>query len=169
MTIAKLKSNSVISREVSGTLVIFRVNGAGQTVLDLTKLHPNVASHALIHGMCQRVQDAAAISRDTKTGKPADPQTKLEAMAELVDHYNSGTAEWSLRREGGGIGRSYLLNALCQLRPEKPREEVQSWIKSLSDKERRALENHSDIKPLIDAQRAQGAEDVDTDELLKGL
>jgi hypothetical protein len=177
MTQAKAKSNSVITHRVDSVggadptevKIVFQVLGAGETVLDLSRVHADVRAKALIHGMVQRVSDAAAIPRNTTTGKSASPVEKLEAMSALVEHYNSGASEWRLARaEGAGRG-SYLLNALLELKPGKSREEISAWLKTLDDKTKRALENSDKIKPLIDKQRAAGAVEIDAEELLEGL
>lgn len=179
MTQAKAKSNSVITTKLDGSLIVFTVKGGkgfntikneledGELVLDLARLHGDISAKALVHGMVQRVADAAAIPRDTKTGKSASPQEKLEAMAELVNHYNSGSGDW--RIGGKREGRSFLLLALCEFRADKTREELQEWLKALTDNQKKALENDPRIKPKIDTMRAQGTEQVDTEELLAGL
>lgn len=54
-------------------------------------------SDAEKHGWEQRIGDKAAMSKDTKTGKPATVESKRDAMKALIDYYESGAAEWNLR------------------------------------------------------------------------
>lgn len=184
MTTAKAKSNSIISRLVElgegvertlrlPAVISFRVEGAngsepGFARIDLGKLHLANLARALVHGLVQRVQDSAAVVRDPKNLNDSQAKKKLGLMTELVEHLNSGAAEWTLAREGGLRG-SFLLNALCELFPEKDREKLNEKVKGWSEAQRRAMEMSSEIKPLIDAQRAKGGEGVDIAELMQGL
>lgn len=101
----KPKSNSVITSSVAGQLIVFNVKGVGAIEFDTAKVHADVFTRAAMHGFIQRVSDAAAISRNPDTGLPASPKDKYEAMKAIVDHYMTGTEEWSRRRAGGGEGR----------------------------------------------------------------
>ena len=88
----------VITTEVKGTTITFKVAGAGECVLDMNKMDTTLVDRAAIHGMTQRIADAAAL------GAGATPEEKLAEMAQLVEHYNSGTAEWNIGRAAGGGG-----------------------------------------------------------------
>jgi hypothetical protein len=95
------RANSIITTTVGASTITFAVKGAGELILDMEKVSDDVATRAAHHGLIQRISDAAALSRNTDTGQPASPADKLEAMRRLVDHYNSGTADWALRAAGG--------------------------------------------------------------------
>lgn len=99
----KKRANSVITTTLvdDGKTLQFNVLGIGTLDLDITKLHADILTRAAIHGMKQRVSDAAAIPCDPETGKPASAQEKFDAMARLVEHYNSGSAEWGVRVASG--------------------------------------------------------------------
>lgn len=71
--------------------------GQGELLLDLRKIHPDNTARATLHGFVQKVSDRAAKKCDPKTGKPAPVGEKFQAMKTLVDHLNSGSADWSLR------------------------------------------------------------------------
>lgn len=98
----KPKSNSVITHTLADGVVTFTVRDAGELRLNLASLSPEVRERALVHGMVQRVSDAAAIPFNKEEGRYATPQEKFEAMRALVEHYESGTTEWA--RKGGGAG-----------------------------------------------------------------
>lgn len=70
--------------------------GAQATVLDISRLSGAVMTRAAIHGLKQRCGDKAAL------GQEASAQAKFDAVRAMVDHYNSGTEEWNLSRQGGG-------------------------------------------------------------------
>lgn len=117
----KPKSNSVVTHERPAdrpTVIIFKVKDAGEFELDFDKISPAVKARACIHGLVQRISDAAAIGRDPATGKPvADaPALKLGNMRRLADHYMSGSDDWSPAREastGPGLDR-LILAAVCE-------------------------------------------------------
>lgn len=112
---SKPKSNSVITYEPlydNGVCVgiRFRVRGQDKPLdMDMRKLHPTIWDRAAMHGMTQRVSDAAAMSRNPETGASATPQEKYDAMARLVAHYESGTDQWSVVRERGEGPRRGLI------------------------------------------------------------
>lgn len=78
-------------------VVRFVVDGAGELDLDLRKVHADNTARATLHGFVQKVSDRAAKKCDPKTGKPAPVGEKFQAMRTLVEHLNSGSADWSLR------------------------------------------------------------------------
>lgn len=111
----KRKSNSVVTVQQDGTVLVFDVMGAGRLAFDVSNANAACRQHAEMHGWKQRISDAAAMSRDPETGKPATAQEKLAAMRELVEHYESGSAEWS-RVGGGGGGRSLTVEAIARVK-----------------------------------------------------
>lgn len=171
----KAKANSVITHELrtveEGSQLVFKVKDAGETTLDLWKVHSGVKERAMLHGLIQRVSDRAAISRNTETGKSATAGEKLNAMAMLVQHYNAGNEAWNLAGTGGGPSAEFtlLLDALCEVYAAKPREELGKWLKARSASERASLMESKQLKPIVERLRAQSAKGVDVDELLSGL
>lgn len=179
MTQAKVRSNHVISHEVvtgeaGGKVIVFKVKDAGELRLEMGKLHVAITERAMLHGLVQRVSDAAAISRDTQTGLAATPQAKFEAMSELVEHYVSGTAEWQLRAKTGGRGTDaggLLVKALMMVPgyAVKGEEKLREWVSGLGAKQKAALLAHGEIKEAADLIRLDAAEGVDVEGLLGGL
>lgn len=108
----KKKANSVVTAEFDGEDVItFKVLGAGETQLRLSALSAPVKARALVHGLVQRVSDRAAMSRNPETGQPATAQDKLDRMTTLVEHYMSGSTEWTPGRvEGAGRRKAKALD-----------------------------------------------------------
>lgn len=98
------RANAVVTTTQEGNVLVFNVQGAGETRLDLAKLSAGVKERAMLHGLIQRVSDRAAISRNPENGQAATPQDKLARMQALVDWYNTGTGEWSPTRPAGGSG-----------------------------------------------------------------
>ncbi len=117
----KAKGNSVITHSVEdladGNLTVaFNVLGAGSVVLDTSKLHDKIMQHAAVHGLIQRISDAAAIGRDQETGRSASPMDKLTAMTELVSYYETGTEDWKRTGTGEGGGKSITVEAIAKVK-----------------------------------------------------
>lgn len=174
----KPKANSVISTELvdtpeHGPVIIFKVKDAGEARLVVGLLSETVRKRATYHGLIQKVSDAAAIPRDTATGKSATPQDKLSAMQRVVEHFASGTEEWNAKREGGGGGlgaeTQLLVRALGSLYPKKSAEELLKWVRARSAAERSSLMAQENIKVIVDKLRSEASSGVDAGALLAGL
>jgi hypothetical protein len=170
----KAKSNSVITHEVQtgdeGTIIRFNVLGAGTVELNLDDCHNDIIQRAAVHGMIQRISDAAAIGRNPETGQSASPQDKLSAMTALVEHYTTGTSEWS-RRPQAGEGRSggLLFRALCQMSEgTRTPEEIREWMAGKTKAQLAALRASERVAAIIATLRPVSIE-VDTENLLDEL
>lgn len=168
----KAKSNSVITHAVSpdNDEIAFDVLGVGVIRMDLTAIHGDIMKKAAIHGMIQRISDAAAISRDPETGESATAQDKFDAMQKLVAHYESGTSEWS-RKPVAGEGKSggLLFKALCAMSAEtKTAEEIKAWMSTKTKAQLNALRNTPKVAAVIAELRPVSIE-VDADALMDEL
>lgn len=113
------RANAIVQTAIdaeAGTLTI-TVAGQEPLVLRVGDLSPEVAAYAALHGLKQRIVDAAALERD-EMGRPASPADKWAAMAKLVTHYASGSKEWGLRAAGGegtggGVAGGLTLRAVA--------------------------------------------------------
>ena len=68
--------------------------------LNIADMSVENRTYAVIHGMKQRITDNAAIARkNPKTGEIINVTEAMRhaAIAEMRDHYASGTSEWNLR------------------------------------------------------------------------
>jgi hypothetical protein len=141
-------------------------------VLDLSKVAAANLAYAAFHGIKQRAVDSAAIPADTKTGKPAAPTEKAEAIAAIFDHLESGSADWTVNKVSGVKG-GYLFEALCKVYGHmKAPSEIREWLDTLSDKEQAALREDDTIAPVIaEIKKAKlgDAPKADTKSLLAGL
>ena len=151
---------------------------ADQTTAELatTELSTEILSQALMHGLKQKLVDAAAIARNVDTGASATIADKKEAVMEILTRLVSGA--WNKGRVAGdgtsGKG-SILLLALQRLQPNRDAAELAEWLKARTDVERAALAKNAKILPhvqAIQAERAAAAakkSGVDSDELLNDL
>lgn len=167
---SKPKSNSVVTTEANMSIgeMVFTVLGAGTVTLHVERMHPDNRSRAMYHGLKQRCGDMAALERNRDTGLPASPADKLSEITRLVEHLESGSADWTLRRAAASEG-GLLFQALTRFSPDKGAERIREYIETLSNRQRAALLASDKLKAIVDSIRAEAVADVDTEELLGTL
>jgi hypothetical protein len=142
-------------------------NGRKLTVLG-DQLNDTIRYEGLWHGISAKLVDAAAISRNPDTGASATIADKMAAVQRVYDRITGPDGRWNEEREGGGA-TPFLLQALCQLKPNKSADELKEWLGTKSDAEKAGLETNPAIAPIIaklKADRAAAkAKDVDLDKL----
>ena len=178
------RANWTIAHKIEGQLVRFSVKGAGELTLDVAKVHAANRARAEMHGFVQRISDAAAMARDSKTGASATPQQKFDAMQRLVEHYMSGAEEWSPARSVDGVGRPKSENpsarllrvALKLFNPSKDEAVIAQFVKERNAAQITALLLSEQLKEAVELAReqlasedAKMAEGVNAEELLSGL
>ena len=120
---AHMKDNQHVKPVIdaaAGT-VTFHVKGHDSLVLDMAKLHPAIVKRAALAGMAQvRIVDAAAVSAARKDGSIIPEAERIAMkwsnMAELIEHYHTGTDEWSQRASGSGGARSLTIEAIARVK-----------------------------------------------------
>ena len=124
---------------------------------------------AAIHGLKQKLVDAAALSRNPETGRAATVEDKYQAVEAVYNRLLAG--QWNATREGGATG-GLLLQALCRMyEGRKTPEELKAFLVDKTDAEKTALRKNPRVAAIIEEIRAeQGkAANIDTDELLSEL
>lgn len=144
----------------------------GKTLaIHATDLSPTIVAQAIIHGLKQKLVDAAAISRNPETGRAASVQDKYDAVKEVYDRLLSG--EWNKRREGGSGGSGGLLfRALCRMYDgKKTPDDIRAFLEAKTDAEKAALRKNPKVAAIIEEIRAESAKDgdVNADDLLADL
>ena len=146
------------------------VSGGGRHLFTLAvdMLTPEILRYAVLHGLKQKLVDAAAISRDPDTGRSATVADKLAAVQDVLNRLLAG--EWNKRREGGPTG-GVLLRALMRMQPGKAREDLVEWLAGKSDAEKAALRRTPKVAAVIaEIQAEDGSKSgVDSDALLGEL
>lgn len=142
--------------------------GGESVLIDPARLSSEVLRYATLHGLKQKLVDAAAISRDPETGRSATVADKLAAVQDVLDRLLAG--EWNKRRESGPTG-GVLLRALMRLQPAKSREDLVEWLGTKSDAEKAALRRNPKVAAIIaEIQAEDGSKSgVDSDALLEEL
>jgi hypothetical protein len=90
------RKNSIVSASMSDNgAIVFAVVGEGEFSINPANLSESISHRALIHGLVQKVCDAAAMS------KGATASDKFAAMQSVADRLIAG--EWA-KRSGEGAG-----------------------------------------------------------------
>lgn len=128
--------------------------------MTLDQLKPEVILAATLHGLKQKLVDAAAISRDTTTGKAATIETKYDAVKEVYDRLLAG--EWNKRREGGGATGGLLKRALVELYAgRKTAEQIEEWLATKDEKAKAALRKEERVAAIIERLRLESSKPGD--------
>jgi len=166
---------SAISAEIDSGVLTLTFGAGGSIVIDPKNLEKPIIEMAILHGLKQKLVDAAAIARNTITGESASLTDKKEAVMAVYDRLMRG--EWNATRSTGeGTAKgSLLLLALQRLQPQKSGEELATWLDGLTNEQKTALSKNAKILPIIQtiqAERAAKAAEklgVDSDGLLNDL
>ncbi len=154
----------------------------------LFTIPPNLLKLFAAHGAEQKLGDETAGTEDVE-----DMVLDVEALVKRLQN-----GEWNVTREGGGnAGTSILLRALVEFTGKTP-EQIKLWLQGdesqgyhpdttnekgevvkgamvkpgLTNKEKLALRNSKELKPIVDrleAEKATKGPKVDTGALLAGL
>lgn len=164
------KRNAAITATINGnTLTLTFANGK-TLIMHGDALTRDVQHYAMMHGLKQKLVDAAAISRNPETGRAASVEDKYQAVKAVYDRLLAG--QWNATREGGGNAGGLLLQALCRMYAgRKTVDELKAFLADKTDAEKAALRKNPRVAAVIEEIRAeQGkAAGIDTDELLDEL
>lgn len=176
MTIEKLapKRDTALRCEIAGTVLTITFADARVLTVDASQLTQEIREIAMMHGLKQKLADAAAISRDPETGRTATIDTKYNAVA-AVHNRLVADGQWNaVRGEGGGSAQGLLYRALIRLYSgTRTPEQIREYLDGLTPAQQAALRINARVAPVIAAirdedDRARGGV-VDSDALLAGL
>lgn len=143
----------------------------GETInVDSTALAAHIIQYATMHGLKQKLVDAAAISCNPETGRPATIDDKYEAVKAVFDRLMAGS--WNKPREGGAaVAGGLLFKALCRMYATKTPEFIREFLAKKSDAEKTALRKNPRVAAIIEEIKAENAKDDDgtSDALLDEL
>lgn len=164
------KRNATITAAIdNSTLSLTFANGETLTMRG-DALNSDVQQYAMMHGLKQKLVDAAAISRNPETGRAATVEDKYQAVKTVFDRLLAG--QWNAVREGGGATGGLLLQALVRMYAgRKTPDELKAFLAEKTDAEKTALRKNPRVAQIIEDIRAETgkAANIDTDELLGEL
>ena len=141
-----------------------------QRALNVGDLPNEVLVMAVLHGLKQKLVDAAAISRNPDTGKSATLAEKRAAVEAVLERLLGGM--WNAPRGEGGTGSGGLLyRALVRMYDgKKSAEDIREYLDGKSKAEQAALRKNPRVAAIIDELRAEAAGDETAgDDLLAEL
>ena len=143
-------------------------NGA-ELCLRASDLTTELAQQAMMHGLKQKLVDAAAISRNPDTGRSATIDDKYNAVREVFDRLMSG--QWNkVRTEGASTKGGLLFRALCMMYADKTPDAIKAFLDKKTPAEKTALRNTAKIAAIIATLKEDVADDgIDADSLLDEL
>lgn len=121
----------------------------GNTIaIDPRALPDNIREAAVLHGLKQKIVDAAAMSRDPETGASATANQKFHAMNDVATQLMQG--DWNRRAAGGGgqASAGLLVAALARL-TGKPVGEVAGTVKGWTPEQQSAMRASPQVAPII--------------------
>jgi hypothetical protein len=155
-----------IEAETNAYGITLKFSNGKRLDLEAGQLNEEIQRTALIHGLKQKLVDAAAISRNPDTGKSATADDKYAAVREVYDRLLAG--QWNAER-GEGSG-TLLLQALCRMH-NKDATAVREWLAKKSADEQKALRTNPKVAAVIAQIQAERAklEGIDSDAMLDEL
>lgn len=134
----------------------------GKTLeMDANKLTYEIRTMATMHGLKQKLVDAAAL------GQGATIEEKYEAIIEIYNRLLGGL--WNKGRVEGETRSGLLFMALCRLYPARTEGNIREFLSGKSKKQQAELRANPRVARIIDEIRAERTSGTDTDALLDEL
>ena len=144
--------------------VVINVPGQPSIEVDIRRLHPDIVRRLTLHGLAQKVGDAAAKERDPITGKSATWAVKHAAMRRIADALIAG--EWTVKAERTPPDAITpdRVEAVARARGAD-RVTIERWLTGLTPERRTAVFGHASVQVELARMRAErmAAANPDTD------
>lgn len=155
------------------TLTLTFINGK-EIVIDANALSDDIRNMAILHGLKQKLVDAAAISRNVETGKSASADDKYEAVRKIADRLMSPDGKWNEGRVAGEPAASASVNSILIRAVMKMtghnEQYTKDWLANKTKEQRAALrKNPRVVQIMAELSAATVVNGVNTDELLNEL
>lgn len=107
--------------------VTFTFEGLAPIALRMSEVSPDNATYAMLHGFAARIGDNAAIQKSAENNFVVTEAMRREAVLELVDHYKSGSKDWSPKQRVKTVAQNPHILAIAAKR-ECSYEDAQAWF-----------------------------------------
>jgi frataxin-like iron-binding protein CyaY len=152
-----------IETAVDGNVLTLSFANGEQLTVNSEALSAEIRAAAMLHGLKQKLCDAAAISRNPETGRSATIDDKYAAVREVFDRITAETgATWNKTREGGGSGNAggLLFRALCSIyEGKRTPAQITEFLAKLNEADKAALRKQPKVKAVIDSLRPVSEDD----------
>ncbi|MFZ9649764.1 MAG: hypothetical protein ACO29C_06710 [Fluviibacter sp.] len=163
----------VIMATIDGTVLKLTFSNGKTLELKTNAIaDPAIREAAMMHGFKQKLVDAAAISRNTETGRAASVEDKYQAVLTVFNRLTDDNPQWNATREGGGNSGGLLLRALVRMYDgRKTEQELRAYLDAKTDAQKTALRGNPKVAAIIEELRAESgkAANIDSNELLGEL
>ena len=132
--------------------------------IDAGKLRNDIRHEAIMHGLKQKIGDAAAIGRNPETGRSATLADKRAAMRTVIERLQAGS--WNAERgEGGAPAGGLLFAALVRMYDgKKSADAIRAFLAGKDVKQKAALRKNPRVAEIIEEIKAERARDGDDGE-----
>lgn len=170
MATNETKRTPAITADTYGTVLTLTFSDGRELEIDAAKLSEGIRTEGLLHGLKQKLVDAAAIARNTDTGGSATLDDKFDAVKVVFDRITDPNGTWNKGPgESTGGTAALLVQAIMRLRG-KAKGEVEDYLKTLSKDQKAALRQNPKVIDAIAAiQREKTRDTAESDALLDGL
>lgn len=166
-TVKSTRKADITADIFQSTLTLTFSNGESLS-LNTETLGAEIAKQAMLHGLKQKLVDAAAISRNTDTGRSATIDDKYDAVKEVFDRLTSDNPTWNKVREAGAVaGNGLFVRALMQM-TGKTKAQIDVFLEKKTKEEKAALRKNPKVAVIM-AELSSANDDIDTDDLLSEL
>lgn len=145
MTIVSTTRKPDVSTDLFGSVLTINFSNGEELSIDASKLSDDIKLAAMLHGLKQKLCDAAAIPRDTATGRSATIDDKYRAILAVHTRLTSADGTWNQNREGeqkqsGGM----FLRAMMTI-TGKSHEEMKKALEEMSKEQIAALKKNPKV------------------------
>jgi len=175
MATANKKLSTAVSATISGPILTLAFSNGQKLTVDANALSPEIQQAAMMHGLKQKLIDAAAIARDPDTGRTATIEDKYNAVHEVYVRITATDGSTWNKARGNGEGASsakggLLVRAMMRL-TSKSRDAIIAFLDGKSKEELAALRKNPRVAEIIAQLQLEQANTngVDSDKLLDAL
>lgn len=161
----------VVSTDVFGDNLTLNFITGEELIIDVTLLSTEIQKQAMLHGLKQKLVDAAAIARNTLTGQPATCEDKYAAVRVVFDRITKPEGTWNAIREGvekaqGGM----FMRAVMEL-TGKTKAQLDAMLEKLDKDQIAALKKNDKIVEITQRMEREALANNpnDSDDLLNAL
>lgn len=161
-----------INADIFGTVLTLTFADGNEIVVDVSKLSDDIRASAIMHGVKQKLVDAAAIARNVDTGASATVTDKFNAVKKVADRIMSADGKWNEGRGAAttpGASGAILVRALMKM-TGKDETYVKDFLSAKTKEQRAALKRNPQVlAAMAELQAATVTNGINTDALLGEL
>lgn len=156
-TTAAAKNVPAVAATIDKNMLVLTFANGQRLTLDSDELSNEIREAALMHGLKQKLVDAAAIARDTATGRSATIDDKYAAVKEIFDRITGAEPTWNkVIRSAPAMKGGVFLAAMMEL-TGKPKDAMVTYLATLSKEQTAALKVNPRVAVIMERIAAERA------------